>query len=251
MIRSKSRSQNQSFCLLTAGVSGVQQVLSESIVGPNPLVRVEACPPPTQREPRQKAFAFWYEKGAGETCTLPFPLVMGLQSAVDMAHFSVRILCYQSIENLPSGVQPIPCEKYLPLQRVAMLAESGFPIPIIADFCRASALMEQSGWLIDCDSMWLRSPEVEVAGPAYGHVFGSMLAGTHTLRKSKEESSRFWLLHYLRDPRDELFLATPFRFPRGSPVLQAWVSWMREIILDDAINHEQFDYNSGMKKCLN
>ena len=204
--------------------------------------------PPGRSAGRQRAFAFWYGKGEGDTCTLPLPLVLGLKSAVDMANFHVSILCYQRIENLPSGVQPTPCETYLPRQRLEKLVDAGFPIPILADFCRAAALMEQSGWFIDCDSMWLRSPDVSVAGPAYGHVFGSMLAGSHTLRKSREDLFRHWSVHYLREPHDELFLGTPFRFPRGSPVLAAWVAWLRGVIFDDTICHEGLQYNSAMFK---
>ena len=194
------------------------------------------------------AFAFWYDRNHGDECTLPEPLVAGLKSAVEMACFDVQILCHQKITNLLLGVRPVPCES-IPRERLVELVDAGVPIPWISVFARASALLGQSGWMIDCDSMWLRKPEVVMEGPAYGHVFGSMQA--QGLRHGPEKSARHWLLNYLKEPGDKLYLSTPFRFPKGSPMLEEFVDWMRQLLLEGRLAHPQVsNYNTIMQKAV-
>ena len=132
---------------------------------------------------------------------------------------------YQQIRNVPAGVCRINCEEHLDKSRFLSLLQLGVPIPLCAGYIRMKALRSYTGWLIDCDTLWLRSPPFSLDGPCYGHVFGSMEAGHRAFREGAPDAWRRWSLDYLRQPGDKLFIATPFRLPSSSPMLHNMVAW--------------------------
>ena len=165
------------------------------------------------------AYAFW----AGSPA-LPDQCRVGLESAVRKAGFEVHLLVYDmELQNVPSGVSLVDASKIVRRERFTKAVSSGVSLPQLSDWVRCKAILngQSGGWLIDCDSLWLRPPAKQQQPwkePSFGHVFASMDAGEG--RRSKLESWRHWSVHFLRSPLDKLFIASPFFFPAGSLCLE-------------------------------
>ena len=207
-------------------------------------------PRPGQKE---RAFAFWYDKSGADHAELPKVCSDGLASAAHKGDFEVHLLSYQLIRNVPAGVCRINCEEHMPKSRFLSLLAVGLPIPLCADYIRLKALSSYTGWLIDCDTLWLRPPTFDLDGPSYGHVFGSMEAGHCAFREGPSLAWRRWSLQYLRQPGDKLFIATPFRLPSSSPMLNDMVSWFANLFDQVVLTAPTpiaapLEYNLGMKK---
>ena len=116
----------------------------------------------------------------------------------------------------PAGVNVVDAEPYLAKAEFMQRLQAGARIAHLADFIRLKALLEGGvgGWFLDCDSFWVRQPdpvETRWGSPAFGHVFGSMRA--HSLGRLPLADFQHWSVHFLREPMDRLYLASPFFFP--------------------------------------
>lgn len=109
-------------------------------------------------------------------------------------------------------------------------------VQFVADLVRAKALLlggprsdggvsPPGGWFIDGDTVWLKpAPVLQVGDPAtVGHFFASLSASKSIRGKSRDEFDKHWAVHYLREPWDLAYLASPFAFPEESPVLARWI----------------------------
>lgn len=167
----------------------------------------------------KRAYAFWYNMETHKT-DLPDLCFVGLASAAQW--FDVKLLSYQNLK-VPRGVTLVSARDILPETRLHELLDQSVPISHIADFVRAMALYKGGvgGWSIDADTLWLRAPEPPSfpwTPPAWGHVFASMHAAPHKM--SELAYFQQWSVHFLKKPMDGLCLATPFRFPADSPLLE-------------------------------
>ena len=86
--------------------------------------------------------------------------------------------------------------------------------------------MPGQAWFLDCDTLWLRQPSL--AKSVQGHLFASMGAAHGAMVRGPEaQRIQRWQIEYLTKPREEVFLATPFRFPARSPFLQDAIADLR------------------------
>ena len=56
-----------------------------------------------------------------------------------------------------------------------------------------------------------------------------------------EESLRHWSTHFLAEPHDHRYIATPCAFPAGSPVLDSWIASMTPVL------GQPLAYNTAMQ----
>jgi hypothetical protein len=174
------------------------------------------------------AYAFWYALD-GKNC-LPWVAVEGLTSALQRAAFDkVVLLTYQDFVNVPLGVEVQSANQLMPLDLFKKLHENGeqkikgFIAPL-SDYLRLLACRSSdanASWLIDCDTMWLRSAFMDYY---VGHCFGTFHVNPVS-RENRNKAQRLikLTLEYCQAPRDYWKSATPYRFPKGSPMLTALV----------------------------
>ena len=123
------------------------------------------------------AFAFWFSPEGDKK--LPWVAVEGLKSAVKHGGFDkVVLLTYNALEDVPAGVVVQSAEDCLPFEVFKRLLEAGketlpgFIAPL-ADYVRLLACAHSDAaatWLIDVDTIWLRSAKMEYY---FGHCFGT------------------------------------------------------------------------------
>ena len=103
-------------------------------------------------------------------------------------------------------------------------------VQLAADLIRAQALLHQGGWFIDLDAVWMHSvPSLSVlVPPQCGHFFGSLPANPALQGHTVAQYRVHWMMNYLKSPGDGLHLASPFAFPKGSPVLKLWIEDMQQ-----------------------
>ena len=165
------------------------------------------------------AFAFWHNIDDAENKRLPEICYVGLSSAA--RYFNVKLIAYQSVA-APPEVTVLNAEQFLPLSRVSYLLGVGVHIAHIADYVRLQALhvFGRGGWMIDCDTLWLRKPDTlpyPWSHPQYGHQFGSMRAAR--VPRTALVDFQHWSVHFLQKPLDKLYLASPFFFQHIAPCL--------------------------------
>jgi hypothetical protein len=179
----------------------------------------------------ERAVAFWYAEE--EDLTLPDQVRIGLETASIIAGFDVVLYTYQDLKSVPSSVSVLPASDLLPLNKFLTLKSLGVKVAVLADYIRVCAMMPSvsaaSGlltsiafiWFIDCDTTWLRSPAAFIQSmhpESCGHVFASMRASNSCIA-GKIAHEKNWLTNFLKEPRDKLFIATPFRVLACSPLL--------------------------------
>ena len=218
-----------------------------------------------KRSSSSSAYAFWHDAAEaleGES-RLPDQCYEGLRSAAD-ASLRVTLLCYQKIVNVPEGVEVASAKKYLRLERVshrvcvkapqhaekdrcfASSLELHTPIPWLSDFVRTAAACQTGGYVIDCDQLWFRQfPPPAFTAPCWGHVCASLRMCC--FRGTSASISKQKYLQYAKEPGDELNIATPFYFPKDSPVASGFVEWFRSTCLsrERPVIHE---YNMCMQE---
>jgi hypothetical protein len=174
------------------------------------------------------AYAFWY--ALGDTKALPWVAVNGLTSAVQRAGFDkVVLLTYQDLINVPRGIEVqsaqslLSLDSFLKLLRNGEKSIKGFIAPL-SDYVRLLACSvsgADASWLIDCDTLWLRSALMKYY---VGHCFGTFQQNPKSYANRDMAKRLIKLtLDYCKVPRDYLKPATPYRFPKGSPMLAALV----------------------------
>ena len=169
------------------------------------------------------AVMFWISiDGTGR---LPDTFVRGTRSAIGMG-FDVHLLAYSNLQNVPEGVEVHDANRWLRFDTAQKYLRHVAPA-LLSDLVRAKAIASGAfgdAWLVDGDTVWLRRPPTNKTLAAFGHFFGSMEARRGMQGKSRREVELIWSVAYLRSPSDFLYISTPCRFPRGSPVLAEWVA---------------------------
>ncbi len=195
-----------------------------------------ACPLETPRV----AFAFWHST-ADAPRRLPHASAEGLASCVRNSGLAVFLLAYQlDLGDVPAGVTLLDASNVLPWTEFARLLLTT-RVQHLSDYVRALALARGiecdprcrgGGWLIDGDTIWLRSvPTLSVAcPPRLGHWFASQHACKSLRGHDKAGIDKHWRRHYLREPGDFLHIALPMACPAMSPVLQRWLAAMEEVL---------------------
>ena len=175
------------------------------------------------------AYAFWANL-SGEK-SLPDQARQGLASAATVAGFRVQLLGYEVPDNLPGCVAFAPAEPILRQAVFKDMLEQGVLVSHIADFVRLKAILNgrRGGWFLDCDTQWVRKPGPSRKSgpwpsPAFGHFFGSLEAAP--CHRGTLKDFRHWSVHFLKEPLDKLYLASPFFFPASSPVLADLGAWV-------------------------
>ncbi len=167
-----------------------------------------------------------------DTAALPAPLLHGLRSAVMQSGLRVNLLTYRDFDGLPAGVHVCSAEQFLAARTFRACVRRGIQVQILADILRISAAFQHGGWVVDCDTVWLRrAPALDVQNvDNLGHFFASMDADASVRGRTASEDAVHWELHYLKQPQDRLHLATPFAFPAQSPVAGAWLRWAAAVL---------------------
>ena len=173
--------------------------------------------------------AFWHSIGGSKG--VPDTFAYGLKTALRNSGLQVHVYHYSSLTNLPQGVSLHDARLVLGY-KIAQDILSSKGVQFLADYVRALALLpgglspEGGGWFLDGDTVWLQqAPSLSVVDPStLGHFLASQ-QGARVLRgKSKDEFDRHWSLNYLKTQGDQAYLASPFAFSPGSPLLLAWVN---------------------------
>ena len=101
---------------------------------------------------------------------------------------------------------------------------AGVHIAHIADAVRLGAVAGSSGgWMIDCDTWFVN--DLTTIPTHTGHAFGSQGA-----KARRADDSRYWRLNYVRAPYERAYLASPWHFPKDSPVLSGLVSFCTSLL---------------------
>ena len=156
----------------------------------------------------------------------------GLRSAVEKGGFDVRLLSYQRPASIPPGVTVMLCDDLLPRSSYSAARKHGGLSPqTLADVICAKACQKESGWIIDPASIWVASVDSLAACHQNsmfvdGHLFASVAAAEgYCPVEDPHDVFRWWLLNYLKAPGDEFMLRQPWRLPRTSPLLDAFLDW--------------------------
>ena len=162
------------------------------------------------------------------------------------------------IANVPEGVHVASAKKYLRLHSgdgedlsFAACLELKVPLPWLSDYVRTKAAGETGAYVIDADQLWFRPyPPPDMTKPCWGHLGASQRVCAY--RGTPGEISKKKYLRYAKEPGDQLDLATPFYFPKNSPVAKGFVEWFRCTHLtcptEAKSPKDAADYNSCMKK---
>ena len=159
--------------------------------------------------------------------TLPVYFQSGLWSALTKASLKVELFTYSK------ELRGVPKHEFLTVVGAQELLEEttalswltcGAAIQHIADVIRLLAVDTRGGgWMLDGDALWLRPP-----GPLpsqSGHVFHSMHAQWRV--PFVDEPERFWRMKHCARPMDQLWFASPWHFPKDSPILGPVLSELR------------------------
>ena len=129
-------------------------------------------------------------------------------------------------------VTVVDAETVVPRSEFDAARQCGNGIRIISDYVRGKYVLLHGGWLVDGDCFFLRlAPQLPIIAPAYGHFAATLEAPRQMLGKTKALVVKHWELNFLAEPQDYLYLATPFAFPAGSPILATALERMKAEIL--------------------
>ena len=189
-----------------------------------------------------RAVAFWYsnvtggeDPTGGEAPTnaaefVPDVFVSGLTSAVRCFE-RVELLAYQAcvreyLRGKVPGLVIVDASDVMEFDAFTQGLAQGIEVRVLADVVRLKHIYHEGGWLIDGDCHWLkRVAKLLAAPPRYGHFFASMTSSN--LRKSAEALQMHNEINFLAAPQDAAWIATPFAFPPGSPILDEFLRHWR------------------------
>ena len=181
--------------------------------------------------PSDYAAMFWTEpptKGRFPVAsTLPAYFQSGLWSALTKAFLKVELFTYsKELRGVPKheSLTVVGAQELLGETTALSWLTCGAAIQHIADVIRLLAVNTRGGgWMLDGDQLWLRPP-----GPLpsqSGHVFHSMHAKWRV--PFVDEPERFWRMKHCYRPMDQLWFASPWHFPKDSPILGPVLSELR------------------------
>ena len=169
----------------------------------------------------EKAVAFWHQQGfplgvdpGSQMVSLPDAVVIGLETAVRVGGMQVFLYYCQRVRNAPQGVVLCSAEDVLPWARARAFLERGNHVALLVDAVRATAIKGLPGftWLIDRDTVWLRSASVVVAelpALAGGHFFGSASGRPSAPGVTSQRFEALHAVFYWARPRDCLVSQPP------------------------------------------
>ena len=159
--------------------------------------------------------------------TLPVYFQSGLWSALTKASLKVELFTYsKELRGVPKheSLTVVGAQELLEETTALSWLTCGAAIQHIADVIRLLAVDTRGGgWMLDGDQLWLRPP-----GPLpsqSGHVFHSMHAKWRV--PFVDEPERFWRMKHCYQPMDQLWFASPWHFPKDSPILGPVLSELR------------------------
>ena len=177
---------------------------------------------------QQTGVFFWWDMSASRA--MPEVARAGLKSAMLRANFRAELITYPAksgslwltdlvdefvSEHLPFAV--VDASKYLQYAEFLELVKL-YSLTHVSESLRLLHISDsnKSGWMLDCDTLWLRPPPLPLEKAA-GHIFGSMKSDPR--RGTARATATFWHVNYLSTQNDKLLGIPPLRFPRKSPVL--------------------------------
>ena len=159
--------------------------------------------------------------------TLPVYVQSGLWSALTKASLKVELFTYsKELRGVPKheSLTVVGAQELLEETTALSWLTCGAAIQHIADVIRLLAVDTRGGgWMLDGDVLWLRPP-----GPLpsqSGHVVHSMHAKWSV--PVVDEPERFWRMKHCYRPMDQLWFASPWHFPKDSPILGPVLSELR------------------------
>ena len=158
--------------------------------------------------------------------TLPVYFQSGLWSALTKASLKVELFTYsKELHGVPKheSLTVVGAQELLEETTALSWLTCGAAIQHIAGVIRLLAVDTRGGgWMLDGDVLWLRPP-----GPLpsqSGHVFHSMHAQWSV---PFVDAERFWRMKHCYRPMDQLWFASPWHFPKDSPILGPVLSELR------------------------
>jgi len=240
------------FSLTVQEMKKVYTRLCEHKAGASNFGAWAATQEPTAGVPKV-AVCFWHTIGdeAATTQSAPDNCVAGVRSAMKNGGFDrVVVLAYRPIENLPPGVVTVDAEKYFPRQLFVERLAAGVPVQIMSDYVRLRFILVHGGWMVDMDTVWLQPvPSLHLGGVSHGHFFASIPAHSR-MGASKSKNAAHWCVDFLVKPYDMLYLATPWAFLPGSPVIEQYMQWAQSALIEQEFTAHKtrtvHDYCRGM-----
>ena len=129
-----------------------------------------------------------------------------------------------------------------------LLTKCDTRICLLADYvrlCDMERLQNLVAWFWDVDTLVLKDlRSAPVPSGGFGHLISTMDRHPGCIGGVKETKKRF-LMGFAKEPGDDVYMATPLRLPRGSPLLKRWIGLMREE-LSGVQPGKAFDHNTFM-----
>ena len=154
----------------------------------------------------------------------------------------MTLLTYAPIKNLPAGVRLESAGDYLrwkTFQTLLKLKDKGTrQLQVLADFVLGLwVYVNGGGWRFDGDCIVVRKlPTLEVHDPPhYGHFVGSMERHPCSLMPP-DRLFALWEMEYLRNPQDNLYIATPAAFCAKSPLLLQYLKLLASTVMDPDVD---------------
>ena len=115
----------------------------------------------------------------------------------------------------------VDAKAVLPESQFVGMLRNDWPWGNISDVVRfrGAFLFNRLGnpaWIIDLDTIWLRSPCAALCPSVSGHIFATQAA-----RQRVHGDAQYWKTRYLRVPEERSYAVPPFFFPSRSCVLEA------------------------------
>lgn len=192
------------------------------------------------------ALTMWFD--VNSTGTLPDAIEIGLLSTKVGRFEKVFCLCFkdepgQTFTNMPPHIEVLDLARLMSFETftkvLASVRTTGF-IAVLAEWVKQIAALDLPDvkWFdavttIDCDSLWQMKamPPSMVCGHAAATLEVNPVSRLNTDMPKRLNALTF---EYCSAPRDYLKIATPMRWPRGSPVLESLVRRIRPMVDMDA-----------------
>ena len=180
-------------------------------------------------EPNPVAHAFWCSAEKGENAAikdrgeLTACCGIGLASALEVGFNVVLWTYHREFMNLPQArrlqhLEMRDARALIPENIFLSMLRLNWAWGNISDVIRLRGAKLENGtsgsWVIDLDTIWLRTPSKSNCMSYTGHIFATCGAQNRV-----SEDARYWKYRYLREPEQRSYLVPPLYFPRRSSVL--------------------------------
>ncbi len=118
---------------------------------------------------------------------MPDAARFGLETAVSVARFDLKLLSYGDIPNAPKGVSMVDADRFLPKAEFEVLI-GRVPVAMLADFVRVCAMSKSNRdhrvHFVDCDTVWLQNMQTFEWPPGYIDVSAACVCFAMLFRSS-------------------------------------------------------------------